>query len=227
MKKVVELIKELRKTPRGKAILFFAFYLVFFLVLAIFARINPGVREVNMESNKEQFYLSTYNGFNYNYKYTINIDGKVSTITGKKKDLVEEFTIDYGDSKESYYKSGNAYYKDNVTIDAPFPFVIIDNLDLLVGFSYYESTTNYNSGKEVLRYKISSDTIGNIVNGKEYDVEEIPNDIIITKNDKFIDSIDLVLNSYCTLSNTCTNNMKITMDFYDFGNVGEIENPIS
>ena len=37
---IFKLIKELRKTPRGKGILFFAFYFVFFLVLSIMLRIT-------------------------------------------------------------------------------------------------------------------------------------------------------------------------------------------
>ena len=35
VKKIIEIIKELKKTPKGRAILFFGFYFIFFLTLAI------------------------------------------------------------------------------------------------------------------------------------------------------------------------------------------------
>ena len=40
MKKVIDIFKELKKTPRGKSILFFGGYLIFFVVLMVLVRVS-------------------------------------------------------------------------------------------------------------------------------------------------------------------------------------------
>ena len=53
MKKIKEIIKELQKTPRGKGILFFFGYFLFFLVLIILLKPNHGIDENTSKEEKE------------------------------------------------------------------------------------------------------------------------------------------------------------------------------
>ena len=59
MKKVINFIKELRKKPYGKAVIFFSVYFLLFLGLAIFSRVSPNnsrntnIRIYNAVTNEE------------------------------------------------------------------------------------------------------------------------------------------------------------------------------
>ncbi len=223
MKKLLQLIKELKKTPRGRGILFFAFYFVFFLLIAIVARTFPTNREIKKE--EDVFNISNINGNNYAYIYNINVDSNITNITGKRIGNEEEFTYEFNNTKSNYYKNGLSYYTNGLSVDIPCEYLyIIDNLDSLIENAYYVSTTNYQSKRKVYRYEISSSTITRLVNNLDIDIEEIPNEIILTQNEDKIDEVELNLNSYCLAINKCINNMNIHINYNDFGNVQVINN---
>ena len=77
-------IKELMKTPRGRAILFFGAYLLFFLFIAIFAR-TGGTSNINKKyesGSPLDFSLNGIEKSNYKFKYEVNIDGVISKYEG-------------------------------------------------------------------------------------------------------------------------------------------------
>lgn len=226
MKSFIELIKELRKTPRGKGILFFSFYLVFFLILAIAARVIPNNPVLNNEDTEDEDIISItkVNGYNYNYKYTIDVDNNIITVEGKKNNDEEEFIYTLNGIDFNYYKSGTLFYSNDLEVDRPMYLNIIDNIDLLLHDASYDSVVNYKSGKQVLRYQISSSTISNIINNKDLDIEEVPNEIRVTMNNENIDEVELVFNSYCSALNICLKNMDIKMEYSGFNTVEEITN---
>ena len=80
MKKFIKLIKELKKTPRGKGILFFGFYLVFFLIIAIVARLAPARPNITDNNKEDEDIISIreINGYNYYYEYNITDAASVS-----------------------------------------------------------------------------------------------------------------------------------------------------
>ncbi|MDO4996020.1 MAG: hypothetical protein Q4E69_02465 [Bacilli bacterium] len=226
MKNFIKLIKELKKTPRGKGILFFSFYLVFFLIIAIVARLVPNKPIVtdNIENEEDIISIREVNGYNYNYKYTINVDNNIIYVNGMKDNEEEKFTYTVNNIDFDYYKSGTLYYINQEEVDTPMYLNIIDNIDLLLSNSYYDSVVNYKSGKQVLRYQISSSTISNMLNSKDLDIEEIPNEIRVTQNNDRIDEVEIVLDSYCSALNICLNNMNIKMEYSGFDTVEEITN---
>lgn len=226
MKSFIKLIKELRKTPRGKGILFFSFYLVFFLILAIAARVIPNNPVLNNEDTEDEDIISItkVNGYNYNYKYTIDVDNNIITVEGKKNNDEEEFIYTLNGIDFNYYKSGTLFYSNDLEVDRPMYLNIIDNIDLLLHDASYDSVVNYKSGKQVLRYQISSSTISSIINNKDLDIEEVPNEIRVTMNNENIDEVELVFNSYCSALNICLKNMDIKMEYSGFNTVEEITN---
>lgn len=227
MKEFIKLVKELKKTPRGKALLFFGFYFIFFLLIAVFARLIPAKTNINVEEeNKEDFIsIREINGYNYAYKYYFNIDNNNITIDGKKNGEEEEFIYTLNGVNYNYYKNGTLYYSNGLIVDSPSTLLeIIDNIDLFLEKASYDSVVNYKSGKKVYRYIISSSTISNVVDRIDLDIEEIPNEIRITQNTDKIDEVEIVLNSYCLAVNKCMNNMSIKMSYDDFNNIGEITN---
>lgn len=221
MKNFIKLIKELKKTPRGKGILFFGFYFIFFLIIAIVARLVPNnpITTDNSSNEEDTISIREVNGYNYNYKYTINVDNNIIYVNGMKDNSEEYLTYNVNNMDFNYYKSGTLYYIDDQEVDTPMYLNIIDNIDLLLSNSSYDSVVNYKSGKQILRYQISSSTISNMLNSKDLDIEEIPNEIRVTQNNDRIDEVEIVLDSYCSALNICLNNMNIKMEYSGFDTV--------
>lgn len=225
----IALIKSLSKTPRGKGILFFGFYFVFFIVIAIAARIggNSNFKDVN-NRNTSDFTVSGYNGDNYAFKYTIYLDDNTYEVKGSKIGLQSKFTID----DKEYYKNGLNYYVNN---NSEWKYLeninnyltIIDNIDDIISNASYLAKTEYQSGQEVYIYQIDSNSISNIINNTNYNAEEDSNEITITINDDRINSVLLDLNSYCTTTNSCDDNMKIVLEYSGFELQEEIINPLN
>ena len=91
------------------------------------------------------------------------------------------------------------------------------NLNDLLKKSYFNSKTEYDNGRIVLNYLLSSNTIINYFEGLDSDYDEIPNTYSIDVNgeDGSI-YLELGLDSYCKLKNLCTNSMKIKLQYSDF-----------
>ena len=109
IKNIVSTIKELRKTEKGKAILFFGFYFFFFLFIAIVARINPRYStqdDVNNNKFNNNLSFSLIEQANYNFNYNVNVDGVIYNYIGNRNNSDELFTV----NSVNYYKNGDNYY---------------------------------------------------------------------------------------------------------------------
>lgn len=237
MKKFNKLISDLKSTPRGKSVLFFSFYFIFFVALAIGARlVTPGEpigkkiyeNELNNSNNID---IKQINGDNYQYKYKIQIDNAEALIEGKKDGYLELFNINNLESITNYYKNNSLYYsyENGTWIPGNIPnnnLEIINNIDKILLKGTYIAKTEYESGKRVFRYEISSATLGEIVDNINLDIADIPNQIIVTSNDqKHVDNIQINLDSYCKVTSKCVNNMSLQLDFLDFDKQ-KVESPI-
>lgn len=226
MKKVIEIIKNLKKTPRGRGILFFTFYFFFFLILAIAARLSPNDSTMDgKEDNENVFSFVEYNGDNYKYDYTFYVDSYTAYVKGEKNSDKEWFNYSFGNENRDYYKENFLYYSDGVIVSKPNALLdITDSIDTIIKKSSYDSITNYQSGKKVYRYQISSATINNILGMQDLDVEEKPNEIVISVIDNRVTDIEFILDSYCVATRTCSDSMKLNLKYSDFESVKEIVN---
>ena len=66
-------ILDLRKTPRGRAILFFGAYFFFFLLLIIMMRFSNRTSNYNYGDNKNKNEVSFDSITNNNYAFTYNV----------------------------------------------------------------------------------------------------------------------------------------------------------
>ena len=87
MKELFKNIKELSKTTKGKAILFFGFYFVFFIIIMIIARF--GSRNYTKPSDYEKgksgtFYINDIVDKNYGFTYQVSLDNVKYTYTGTR-----------------------------------------------------------------------------------------------------------------------------------------------
>ena len=104
--------KELLGTSKGRAILFFGAYFVFFLALMFFARIGNFSQDIdNNYNNAYDFSFDKIIEDNYQFSYEVVIDQDLHLYKGSKKNNSEMFTIN--DIEEYYSNEGNYFSKKN------------------------------------------------------------------------------------------------------------------
>lgn len=229
-------LKELMSTPRGKAVVFFGAYVVFFFVIAILARTGGGssgngTNKVYETGSEAQFSLANVESKNYKFNYEIVIDGTTNIYSGSR--TVDNSLFKHNDLVE-YYFNGNVYFTNSngVWINATNPYIYsefldIDNIGKLIERSTYISKTTYESGKEVFHFNISSATISKLFENVDIDIEEIPNEIIIsTDENNYVDEVKFTLDSYCKAKSLCVNNMSIKLNYERYGEIEEITSPL-
>ena len=211
-------LKKLMSTPRGKAVVFFGAYFVFFLLIAIAARTGGPAYG---DSRNRKYQTGTENRFsyasiesnNFNFQYTIDIDGVSSTYTGVrtgKKERIISF-----DKKEYYLENGNYFLNSNglwLKAENPYKYTEFYEVNIikeLVQQATYMSNTNYESGRSVYNYSISSATIS-----------------IGADEDNYVNSVKYVLDSYCKVRGICVNSMSITLNYEQYGKIEELTSPL-
>lgn len=232
MKNIFENFKELKKDSRGQSFLFFGFYLIFFIVVIIYLRSVHNNSQYYSEDFEKgdplDFQVNEINDGNYSYTYTIILDGEKYEYKGKKnQDELFEFQ-----GKEYYHHNEEFYVKENEWVKTANPylfsdFLYMDNIILLLQNSYYESTTNYNSGKDVYNLLLSTNTINQKIHNIDSDYLEEANKLTISTNEKKeMDQIHYYLNSYCKLNELCKSSLEIIISYDEFGTIEEIKNPM-
>lgn len=233
IKSIIDRIDEIKKQKNGKAILFFGFYFVFFLVIILCVRYAPrnATRESEYEgSSPKDFSYAVLNSKNYNFNININIDDNNYSYVGEKYGDLELFEF----NGKKYYRNEKDYYVFDNTwtkTDNPYKeFNFIDNFNIInfINSSYYESSTNYGDGRGLYKMLLSTNTINKLIDNKDTDIDELPNKIDISiDKDKNIEKIEFYLDSYCVNNGKCTKSMKIEINYSNYGKIKDIKNPIN
>lgn len=233
MKKAIGTIKELRKTPRGRALLFFAFYFVFFIFLMIFSRVNISKKSVTGDYENGlpyNFNTSVVLNKNYKFNYKIILDDNTYTFQGEKYGDYELFKLD----QKEYYRDGDVFYQKNdgwEKTDNPYIFVNFLNIEKvldLLKYAMYESKTSYESGKNSYNFLLSTNTINKEWNYINSDFFENPNSFVLaTDENNNLNHIVFYLDSYCRLNDLCKNSLTINIDYDEFGTISKINSPIN
>ena len=228
MKKSIEYFQKIKDTPRGRAVLFFAFYFFFFLVLIIFIRSSNHQYFNNHEYEKGNDNYVSFDGLkkkNYSFTYSIIVDGKEYLYSGKKHSNRELFTFNnhdyYSDSREYYVKDIDWKKSENPYVF--FNFINEDNIITLAEASSYISKTTYESGKIVYSYLLSSNTINSLLTDVNSDFFEEPNKISISVDGTDnLEEIHFYLDSYCVLNGLCQKSLDIKLSYSEFDKIEEI-----
>lgn len=217
MSKVIGYLKELRKKPYGKAVFFFGFYLIFFIV--IFLILNLGGNDKTKEvQNTNKFNNDYFGKYNYSFEYKVVLDNNTYSYVGSKNDDTFEYTYS---GKEYLNKNGISYNKEDESkeIENPIKFnTFFDEsvISEVLNSSYIESKTTYDSGDSVYNLLISSNTLNKIIDDRDTDIEEIPNKIKLSINSNgFINEISYSLDSYCEINDSC-NKLSIITSYKEF-----------
>ena len=232
---VRELIKRLKSTDRGRALLFFCVYLLFFLFVFIFMKTADRVhlnRSDFETGNQVSFNVEKIKNNNYSYKYTVTIDVNDYLFTGKRNKDYE--LLEYQDNKYFINHSDNGVlkYENNQWVNSNNPndfsdFVDADNILELAENSTYLSKTDYESGKVTYSYEISTTTIEKIINNVDIDLDDKPNELVFsTDEDGNVVSVKMKLDSYGKYKGNCKKYLDIEIEYDDFGKIKDIDNPI-
>ena len=226
MKEVIEVFKKLRKSPRGRALIFFAVSFLFFLFIAIYARV-VGPRSIDKVYNSVSMETTLFGELkNYTYEVTVNVDGRVAIINGKVNEEIEMFTFN---NINYYVIEDRCYYlKDGQMIitSNPNPYYRLTNTNIIkkiIGASYLDSTTTYHDKSVVYNYLMDTNKLNDIINRRKTDIASNMNKLVIKVNEKeLVDSISYELNEYCLTNMMCKNNMSILLKFSNIGSTEQI-----
>lgn len=224
IKKFIKLLKDLNNTPRGKAVLFFGFYAIFFIALFIFMAIgrskNYNSNNINYNTSKISF-ASLKGDFEYSYKFYIDED--ISIYNGKRKNNDEIFifnNLEYYNADGTFYQKSNGNY---VTVDNPYiyrEFMDIDIIKNLIDVSSFFSKTEYENGDIMYNYKITTSTIIKELENLNTDIDDIPNEIsVYMSKDRNIKNIKFNLNSYGLFKHISMNRFVIELNYFNYGKV--------
>ena len=233
MKKKWEGLTDLYQSSNGKVFFFFVFYFFFFLFVILFIRSNNNNNVMHgteyERGNSVTFDVHSLLSDNYAYQYRVILDDEVYLYEGKKNKNVEVFSFQ---GKEYYRNENNFFVKDGMWIKTESPFLCAEFLDeeyieeLLV-LSTYLSKTSYDSGKEIYNFLLSTNTINQKLFHINSDFMEEPNQILLSLDEsKEISEIHYSLDSYCMLNQLCNKSLKIVLQYSQFGQISEIDNPI-
>ena len=136
MKKVIEFIKELKKKPYGKSVMFFGFYLIFFIVIGLIYLFGDSPYKKSDTEN-----TPSYNSFfdtKYNFTYKVELDGENYIYSVNKKH--NEYSFIY-DNKEYTMINNDTYIEEDI-IENPIKFSILFNENKLLKIEKLKLVSN-------------------------------------------------------------------------------------
>lgn len=219
----------LLKTPKGKAILFFAIYFIFFVVIICLARGQRGeVIGTNYEPGLPySFNMTLLREGNYHFKYTYQLDQTMTSYEGDRNGDRQLFS----DGVTSYFANQNNYLKqvDGLWVKTEIPYQLsklldVDTISNLIAAATYISKTQYEDGRVVVNFQITTNTLVKQLEGINIDLDSIVNEIIVsTDTEKKVTQVKYLLTDYGQYKQLITSDATLTLDYSNFGGVVEIE----
>lgn len=235
--KYIEFIKDLYKTKRGRAILFFAFYFIFFFCLISLIRTNytPNKEADTTSDNKvnTEYKLDGIKNGNYHFTREENINGVITNFTGDKSDNKIDGVMTSNNNFYNYFIYDNISLikttdKYEVTSDLYHFNNITDDkaIEKILERSTLISKTEYETGNISYNYEITTNTIDSILNNTNIDIADIPNKIVLEANEENeVVKITYDLSSYATYLNGMPTITSITITYSNFGEIKDLEIP--
>ena len=237
MKNGKDLIDKLKSTPRGQALLFFGGYFFFFLFIIVAVRLMGGGSTVGKEYDEAKGYsFSVVNitDANYSFEHSVLLDGNNNGYKGTKKNSEERFVLSNNLGTYDYYRKGIDFFnnKSGLWIKSDNPYLFynffdIDKVMALIDKAKLDYKTDYESGKKIYNFVITSMTIHKYFEGIDLDIADDLNEIIVHVDEHgLVEKFEFKLDSYCKAINMCFNELKITLQYDEYGEIKEITSPL-
>ena len=236
MDKWIKTIKEMSKDPKGKAILFFGFYLLFFVIVILFVRTSS--RHLTKMDDYEKGtdivltqIRSLYENQNYAYQYIVTTDDQVEEFDGERyfsNEIIHYNNDTYLRDKDDYFKwNGEKWIPDR----NPKSYSNLSDpafISWLIGHSKLEAKTSYESGQMIYHYQVLVDTLNEGLNGTASDLD-LPLDsfVVRTNEEREVSAIVFQLNEYCKYHKLCNHSLKVEVDYNSIGKVEPLGDSIS
>lgn len=218
-------------TPRGKAILFFALYLIFFIVLIVVARMSGGsaIGSTELDLKPYSYDLSSVEKGNYNFVYQYLIDGTSISYSGSHYENKSLFT----DGSSSYYQDGSLFLvlQNGLWVKSDCPYLLEDLLDYtvihnLIDSATYVSKTTLATGEEIINFSISTTTLVKLLDGVDVDLDDPVNTIQLKKSETGeVIEVQYDISSYAKYKGLASSSFQLIISYSNFGEIEEIESP--
>lgn len=219
------------KTPRGKAVLFFGIYFIFFIGLAIFSRVAGTGNSITpqLSVSPYTYSLEQIANHNYHYQYQYLIDGSTITFEGDRnnnKSLFSDGVISYYQKDDLFMKSQDGLW---IKCDNPyiFPLLLDDSvLNTIISSATYVSKTELATGEEEINLQITTTTLVKILDGLDVDLDDPVNTIQLKKDSSGeVVEVRYDFTSYALYHGRCSSSFQLILSYSNFGNVKEIQDP--
>ncbi len=231
------IFQKLKKTPRGQSLLFFGGYLFFFIFLMIVARtMGSGLSSDRKYDEAKGYSFSVVNirEENYSYNHSILLDGVTWGYKGNRLGEEERFVLYNNLGTYDYYRKGIDYFNNKsglwIKSDNPYLFSVffdIDNIMNLVEKAKLEYKTDYESGKKIYNFMITSTTIHDYLEDVNLDIADDVNEIVChVDENNLLEKVEFKLNSYCKVVGACSSELNITLEYDEYGEIEEIISPL-
>ncbi len=229
-----QFLKQLWENPKGKALLFFGFYLFFFIFIGVLYRTAPKMDNASFlipESVGEKVTLSfkEIKEGNYTFTYQEDIDGVIRNLEGKTYNQMKEVKED---TRLYFLYSGISLERmDNVWQVAPKPFYIPQVLEEgmieeTLEQATFLSKTVYPNGESLYRFEISTTTLMELYQNEEVDLADVPNTIeVLESKEKEIQKITYDYSSYDSYLKNTPKKAKIEVSYHEYGKVKPFDIP--
>ena len=158
----------------------------------------------------------------------------IKLLRKERKDGEERFVLSNNLGTYDYYGKGIDYFNNKsglwIKSDNPYlfsEFFNIENVTELVDKAKLDYKTDYESGKKIYNFLITSTTIHNYFDGNDMDIADDLNEIVIhVDENNFVEKFEFKLNNYCKAINACVDELKITLEYDEYGEIKEITSPL-
>lgn len=228
-KKFIEVIKT-DKQKRAWLVLFG--YFIFFFILIIMIRTNSSTSNYDntSSSNLKNINISEIKSGNYYFKYTINLDNQITSYEGERNSTKSLFHKNMNGVMENYYQENDSYYmkiNDIWTLsDNPYSlasFMDISKIEKIIEEAKYISKTEYEDYSKLYHYQISTTTLVKLIDSEIVDLDDAPNDIMVTTDrSNNVQKIEFNFSSYTNYKLLTTSSSNVMLEYSKFNEISNI-----
>lgn len=236
--KVLETIKMLSSSERGRAFLFFGFYIVFFFVVILLVRAshNAPVREPQIKKEVTYSYrLENLEKKNYHYKYLSTIGEDVFLYEGDRLENKELFQVTTAGNVDHYYRDGELFIKNEnntwIVSDTPYllqDFYEVENIKKILEEAEFIAKTEYKNKNLELKFSISTKALIKCLMKERNPstLEEGTNEIVLTLDgEKNVKRIEYDLTEFYQTVYQLPKKVFLELTYSNEGLIKEIERP--
>lgn len=223
------------KNPRGKAVVFFAGYFIFFVILLVMIGNNHS--SLNQDQAQTPSGIATsyrfdrLNKANYHYRYQITSDEEEIVYDGVRNQTKEKFTVQKGEEKKEYFNNDGLFLvKNNLWELGSSPYLYEEflktpQIEKLLTKATLLSKTEYQNQETEYVYQISTTSLVSYLEGREIDLMDDPNELTITVKENEVVKMKWNLSSYATYLENKDQLLWMILEYDSFQMIEPLELP--